>query len=165
MKRAVYIFAMALLVSACTSSATEEVTQETTAEQAEEEVVIPNRLLTMDIDGMVCKMGCGGTIRAELYSIGGVSNVDFDFEDDRATNVASISFDTELISVDEMVDAISAINDGQFKVGETKSEVIAEPTENSTTEPSASESSTVDVSTSRVEMPNLLDLFSGLFIQ
>ncbi|MDX2360782.1 MAG: heavy-metal-associated domain-containing protein [Crocinitomicaceae bacterium] len=163
MKRVIYIFTIALIASSC-GTKEEQPAEENATETAQQETIVPNQLLSMDVDGMVCKMGCGGAIRSELYSIGGVSNVEFDFEDDRATNVASISFDSNLISVDEMIAAVAAINDGQFTIGDTSSGDLNVQQENPSTEPSSAETSTVDVSTSYVEMPNLLDLFSGLFL-
>ena len=38
---------------------------------AEPKVVVePNRVLKMELDGMVCSMGCGGSIRKELNAYG-----------------------------------------------------------------------------------------------
>ena len=41
-----------------------------------------NRVLRMDLDGMVCSMGCGGSIRKGLNATGAVADCDFDFEND-----------------------------------------------------------------------------------
>lgn len=84
--------------------------------------VKPNSILTMKIDGMTCMMGCGASIRKELYSTKAVKNVEFDFEEGRETNTAKIAFDDSKISQKEMVEIISKMNEKQFTVGETKVE-------------------------------------------
>ena len=164
MKRLVYIAAIFFVASACSS---ESETENSENEEATSEVavVVPNRVLTMEVDGMVCEMGCGGSIRKELNGTGGVSAVEFDFEDERETNIATISFDKNLVTVDQIVEAVSKMQDGQFTVGKTSSETldVVSSTENNTS--SSTETSNIDVSSSSVEMPNLLDLLSGLFIQ
>ena len=164
MKSFMFVFAVSLTLSACTAdvkiveNSINEVEQE--AETAE---IHANRVLTMEVEGMVCKMGCGGSIRKGLLAAKGVSEVKFDFEDDRVSNVAEISFDKNSITADEMIKIVSELNEGQFKVGSVDSEAIFETKtiETSTTE--SSEGSVVEVSSSHIEMPNLLDLFSGLF--
>ena len=164
MKRLLYIVAFFFVASACSSdtSIAELDNEETTNEVV---VVVPNRLLTMEIDGMVCEMGCGGSIRKELKGTGGVSSVEFNFEEERATNIAKVSFDKNLVTVDEIIKAVSEMQDGQFEVGETSSETLDVMPTTEESSSSSSESSKVDVSTKHVEMPNLLDLLSGLLIQ
>jgi len=134
-------------------------------QQAKEIVVEANRLLIMEIDGMVCQMGCGGTIRKELKATGGVSNCEFDFEDERATNTAKIAFDKDKITVDEIVKIVSTINDNQFSVGKTSSEDVHDISTHVEKHRSEStEKANIEVSSSTIEIPNLLDLLSGLFI-
>jgi mercuric ion binding protein len=81
-----------------------------------------NSILTMKIDGMTCMMGCGASIRKELYATKAVKNVDFDFEEGRETNTAKIAFDNSKISEKKMVEIISKMNEKQFTVGEIKVE-------------------------------------------
>ena len=88
--------------------------------------IVANRLLKMDLEGMVCQMGCGGAIRKELNATGAVANCDFNFEEGRAVDVATISFDENKISSEKIVQIVSEINDGQFDVGAVSSEAIAE---------------------------------------
>jgi len=162
MKRLIYSVAILVATSACSSEVSVETSGTETSTEAA--AVVPNTVLSMEVDGMVCEMGCGGTLRKELKALGGVSSVEFDFEDERATNVATISFDKDIISVDEMIKAVSSTSDGQFTVGKTSTEKL-ETTTSSVESTSSSENSTVEVSTTRTEMPNLLDLISGLLIQ
>ena len=86
--------------------------------------VKPNSILTMKIDGMTCMMGCGASIRKELYATKAVKNVDFEFEEGRETNTVKIAFDDSKISQKEMVEIISKMNEKQFTVGETKVEPL-----------------------------------------
>jgi copper chaperone CopZ len=83
--------------------------------------VIPNRELTMEVSGMMCVMGCGSSIRKELYQTKGVSEVEFDFEEERETNVAKIKFDKNIVSIEEMVSIVNTMNENQFTVGNTTS--------------------------------------------
>jgi copper chaperone CopZ len=86
--------------------------------------VKPNSILTMKINGMTCMMGCGASIRKELYATKAVKNVDFDFEEGRETNTAKIAFDDSKISQKEMIEIISKMNEKQFTVGETNVEPL-----------------------------------------
>ncbi len=86
--------------------------------------VKPNSILTMKIDGITCMMGCGASIRKELYATKAVKNVDFDFEEGRETNTAKIAFDDSKISQKEMIEIISKMNEKQFTVGETNVEPL-----------------------------------------
>ena len=134
-------------------------------EEPKEEVAVlvePNRILSLEIEGMVCKMGCGGAIRKELKATNAVANVDFDFEEERPSNNATISFDKDKISVDKIISIITSINDGQFKVGKSSSEDLIESSTPDTKDENDSEDIKVNVSSSGFEMPNLLDVFSDL---
>ncbi len=129
--------------------------------------VTPNRVLKLDIDGMVCQMGCGGSIRKELNAAGGVGECNFDFEEGRDTNMATIEFDKELISADEITKLISEMNDGQFTVGESSANPIEVQDESSieveTLSNSSEEETTVTMSSNtKFQLPNLLDIFSSL---
>ena len=79
MKNSLFIVVTALVLSSCSTESNNA--NNTSEKEVEEktEAVIPNRMLTMEIDGMVCQMGCGGSIRKELKAIGGISSVEFDF--------------------------------------------------------------------------------------
>ncbi|MFT6921460.1 MAG: hypothetical protein ACJA1C_000454 [Crocinitomicaceae bacterium] len=128
-------------------------------------VVEPNRVLTIELDGMVCSMGCGGSIRKELNATGAIADCDFDFEDERTTDVATIQFDKNKITADEIVKIVSEMNDGQFSIGKTASEeFIAAPTvkEDNTSSRRTSDAKIKVVSSTSFRMPNIFDLFSGL---
>jgi hypothetical protein len=125
--------------------------------------VIANRVLTMELEGMVCSMGCGGSIRKELKATGAVSDCDFDFEDERAIDIATIQFDKNKITADKIIEIVSKINDGQFTVGKTSSEGIETTvTKESQTSSHKSTKPKFEAVSSSFDVPNLFDLFSGL---
>lgn len=168
MKKIFFIGFVVLGITACNDASTNvESNQEQVSNPEEEitEVVVANAVMTMDVDGMVCKMGCGGGIRKELKATGAVGSVEFDFEEERLTNVATIYFDQTKISAEEMIKVVSEMNDKQFTVGETSTEDYTEAKSDEEETGSTSNSENVIETYSRsVELPNLLDLLSGLFI-
>jgi len=162
MKKIVFVLATGLLFSACSSEK-----QPGNGENMEAEtkaiVVNPNQLLTMEIDGMVCQMGCGGSIRKGLKETNGVASVEFDFEEERKTNVAKIAYDKSIVSSEELIKVVSNLNEGQFLVGTVSFEDVSIPVKTTKTSLNKkTEDPKVEVSSSYVKLPNLLDLFSGL---
>ena len=158
-----FVFAVAIVFTAC-SDKNKVVESSTTEVNVEKKIPVnANRLLTMEVEGMVCKMGCGGSIRKSLNATHGVAEVKFDFEEDRVIDVATISFDKNIVTVDEMIKIVSEMNDGQFRVGEISSKDLHEVITNENSEMTSAEEPMIEVSSSRVEIPNLLDLFSSIF--
>ena len=86
----------------------------------------------MEVSGMMCVMGCGSSIRKELYQTKGVSEVEFDFEEERETNVAKIKFDKNIVSIEEMVNIVNTMNENQFTVGNTSSSSLEQESPNTT---------------------------------
>ncbi|XOV66779.1 MAG: hypothetical protein ACFHU9_14230 [Fluviicola sp.] len=87
-----------------------------------------DRLLVVDLEGMVCEMGCGGSIRKELYASNAVKEVLFDFDEERTVDVAKVAYDRNKISADQIVAIIAAANKGQFNVINTRSEPYVDAT-------------------------------------
>ena len=161
MKKLVYIAFASTLLFACNSSEEEVQVENPVAKVPENEVIAePNQVATIEVDGMACVMACGGSIKKALRKTHGVSNVEFDFETGRETNIATVAYNSDIVTVDEMKEIISALNNHQFTVGETTTESISNNT--TSTNNSSSEEARIEVSTSRFEMPNLLDILSGL---
>lgn len=159
-----FILLSVILFSAqACSSGQQKATAPASAVQQEE--VIPNRKLSVEIEGMVCEKGCGASIRKALKATGGVSSCSFDFSEERKHNTAVIEFDKDKVTADKLIDIITTINEKQFSVTRSSSDqlemkVNAKETDISS-EPSG-ESSTINVSHSSFEMPNFLKLFSRL---
>lgn len=79
------------------------------------------------VSGMVCKMGCGGAIRKELTSLKGVSRVAVDYEENREEQIIRVFYNSRFHNEKEIYAELEKINDGQFKVGTTKSESLNNP--------------------------------------
>ena len=154
-----------MILTACSSEVQVDSNQKQ-SEVSEEELVVPNRILTVEIEGMVCEMGCGGSIRKDLKATGGVSEVTFDYEEDREKNRVAVSYDNQRITEQEMIERLAELNEGQFTVGKTETEEFQAESSTEEKESKSSGTSNIDVaSSSGFEIPNLLDLLSGLLIR
>lgn len=164
MKKILYLSLSLFLVSACAEN--EQISDQNLEETSENNaIVIADKKLILDIDGMVCKMGCGGAIRKELKKTNAVSLVEFDFDEERTTNTAVVYFDSEQTNVANIVKLITTINDGQFTVGGTKTSDYEEVKTDEGIKNSESTDIQVDASESIIEIPNLLEVLSGLLIR
>ncbi len=163
MKKLVYLSVFALTFAACTSEATTE--SEETLQQEETATAEPvaNKIMTMEVNGMSCMMNCGSSIRKALKETGGVTNVEFDFEDGRETNIAKITFDSRLVNEQQMMEAVTSLYDNQYTIGNTSvSDLNKEVTVDEDHSSSEDEGSVVEAATSFIQLPNLMDLFKGL---
>lgn len=165
MKKIAFIALVFVALSSCSESAKTDQSEETSTEEVAEHAVEPNKMMSMEIDGMVCKMGCGGSIRKSLKETGGVSRVEFDFDEERSTNFATIYFNDSKINKEEIIDVVAKLNDKQFTVGKTEindfTEVSSDESDNSSGDEDAVK---IDAYSQNVEVPNLLELLSGLFL-
>lgn len=165
MKRIFLFLSLGLILIACSSEVQVDSNQKQ-SEAGEVELLVPNRVLTAEIEGMVCEMGCGGSIRKELKATGGVSEVTFDYEEERSTNVVAVTYDNQRITEQEMIERLAELNEGQFTVGKTETEEFQAESSIEEKESKSSGSSNIDVSSSSgIEIPNLLDLLSGLLLR
>lgn len=142
--------------------------------KSEAVTVVPNKLLSLEISGMTCEMGCGSEIRKALISTGAVERVKFDFKMGRDVNKAEISFDNTKISEDKIAEIVSEMNNKQFSVGESTTVDYDNP-ENKDTETTTSSTSSKKLSVSisdvepsesfGVKIPNLIDLLVSVLIR
>jgi copper chaperone CopZ len=153
MKR-IFTFALLLSLFSCSDSSLKN-------EINKEQVAVSNETLVTEVKGMVCSMGCGGSIRKELKSTGAVSKVEVDFDEEKEKQTVKITYDNRLISKKEIVDRIEKLNKGQFTVSVIGSTFI----ENSTIEKKSSEEPKVNVSETTFEVPSLLDILSSIVVQ
>jgi len=119
-----------------------------------------NETLVTEVEGMVCSMGCGGSIRKDLKSTGAVSRVEVDFDEEKEKQTVKISYDNSLITQKEIVQRIEKLNKGQFKVNIIGSTSI----DNNSKKQSKSESPNVNVAEKSIELPNLLDILSSIVV-
>ena len=79
--------------------------------------MISNAQLNLEISGMSCEKGCGGTIRKALKQTGGVEQVSYDFEEGRTTQIAKISLDSNKVKLEDIKRIVSSLNENQFTTG------------------------------------------------
>ena len=131
----------------------------------EEDTKSANAVAEFEIDGMVCEMGCGASLRKGLYETGFVSEVEVNYAEENPTNSIKIYFNKESLSTDEMKEVIESLNENQFKANHIKTEDLSssdqEKYRESQSEGSSS-SSGVKASTKTVSFPNLTELLNSL---
>lgn len=68
----------------------------------------------IQVSGMVCKMGCGSTIKKELLETQAVKKVEIDFAEDRKLNTIKVAYDNTKIDEASLVQHIERLNNKQF---------------------------------------------------
>ena len=68
------------------------------------------------VKGMVCKMGCGGSIRKALKETCAVDQVDVSYIDTLQEQTITVYYDRNKIAPEQMISILSKINDKQFEV-------------------------------------------------
>lgn len=150
-----FFLVIAIAVFACTSNEKPKSTHKTSNKVK----VISNQVLVAEVEGMICKMGCGGAIRKELIHTKAVSRVEIDYQEDSKKQTIKVHYDNQLISKDQIVKKIEKINNNQFKVYPIGTSEI-----NSSTSNSASPSG-VKISETSFELPNLIGILSSLITE
>lgn len=164
MKNIAFLFIGALMISACSSEPEKVHLRTEKGPRTTASKVTPNSQMTVEIEGMTCEMGCGGSIRKELKGTGGVSRVQFDFEEGRKKQTAIISFDSNKVTENEMITIITKMNDKQFSVGKHSSESLEISSESHPVSSNGEEKSTVDLEESRIQLPNLINILKDLIV-
>ena len=67
------------------------------------------------VEGMVCQMGCGGSIRKELKLTGAVERVEVNFVEELKEQVVHVQYDSTKIAIQKITSILNSINDRQFK--------------------------------------------------
>ena len=124
----IYPFMLLFIVS-CQSDASHNANTDVqkSEELADEKKPEADYKCVAKVSGMVCKMGCGGAIRKELTSLKGVSRVAVDYEENREEQIIRVFYNSRFHNEREIYAELEKINDGQFKVGTTKSESLNNP--------------------------------------
>lgn len=162
------IVSSALILVACNTpseSSSKETGKKETKDKGE---MLPDvqadRMLVVELEGMVCQMGCGGSIREDLYASKGVASVSFDFDEKNPVDVAHVAYNREKISADQIISIISKTNDGQFKVKASHSEPYIDDSpkvkESAESSKDSKNSKLTIKSTANVDVPDVFDVFS-----
>jgi copper chaperone CopZ len=109
-----------LLLAACTGSQEADVSGVPAVPRTEQEVAIasgtPVTLADLSITGMTCEMMCGGAIKSALAKLPGVTGTEIRFTTDASENHAVVTYDPAVVKDGELVKAVQALHDGQYKV-------------------------------------------------
>ena len=103
-----------IIFSACNQ--TKSSTQVLAVKQEQKSVVKSNAKINFNVEGMVCKMGCGGAIRKNLLQAGGVERVEVDFVEEAKSQGITVHYDSSRINIPQLKKGIEQANDGQFTV-------------------------------------------------
>jgi copper chaperone CopZ len=127
MKKIIY-FVSILLVSFSCATKEEKIIVKNAKPKVEKtaQVIVPNNLLTVEIEGMSCEMNCGGSIRKALKKTGAVSRVEFDWVEEAEKQITKISYDDKKMNDKQILALIESLNDGQFTTHGGKIEKISE---------------------------------------
>ena len=110
MKTALYLLFSLLFLASCNNSTIEKKTSKivpTTSNTA-------NTKLALSVQGMVCKMGCGGSIRKKLLATNAVEKVDVDFVEDNESQLITVYYNNSRSSKAKLLKVINEMNDKQF---------------------------------------------------
>lgn len=72
--------------------------------------------LSLEIEGMVCAVGCAKSIEKKLSEMAGVVNCTVDFDGEKA----AITYDRSVVSSELIVEEITEMNNGQYQVTSVK---------------------------------------------
>lgn len=75
---------------------------------------IEKTIAQLEINGMMCEVGCVAKVKKELLAQDGVSNVKIDFEKGREYNFASIEYDPTNRDVHSLSAVVKEIADGKL---------------------------------------------------
>ncbi len=121
----------------------------------------PVTLADLSIDGMTCAMGCGSTIKSALAKLPGVSGAEVNFTEAGQTNHVVVTYDAAKVSDADMVKAVQAIHNGDYKVvavGITK-QVLKESASDA---PAEAAEGQVNASIESVALPSIVALLQRL---
>jgi Cu+-exporting ATPase len=105
---------VAIVLSACNETNSSK--QVLAVTKKEIPAVKSNAKITFEVEGMVCKMGCGGAIRKNLIQAGGVERVQVDFVEEAKSQAITVHYDSTLTDITQLKKRIEQTNDGQFTV-------------------------------------------------
>jgi copper chaperone CopZ len=103
-----------ILFISCSQTNTKNEQNETQAKVCKS--VKANATQEIGVKGMVCQMGCGGSIRKALKQTCAVERVEVNYIDSLEEQVIKVHYDREQISPKQMLQVLSGLNDRQFTV-------------------------------------------------
>lgn len=110
MKTALYFLFSLLFLAACNNATIDKKASKIMPTTSK----IANTKLALSVQGMVCKMGCGGSIRKELLATNAVEKVDVDFVEEKESQLITVYYNNSLSSKEKLLKVINEMNDKQF---------------------------------------------------
>ena len=110
MKTALYLLFSLLFLAACNDSTIDKKASKIMPTTSK----IANTKLALSVQGMVCKMGCGGSIRKELLATNAVEKVEVDFVEEKESQLITVYYNNSLSSKEKLLKVINEMNDKQF---------------------------------------------------
>ncbi len=121
MKMLLYSLAVAVLFSC---QETSEKSKPLSVKKTKTIEVQANSQADFAVEGMVCQMGCGGSIRKELKMTGSVERVEVNFMEEQKEQVVHVQYDSTLITTQKITAILNTINDRQFKANLISKKVL-----------------------------------------
>lgn len=110
MKTALYLLFSLLFLAACNNATIDKKVSENKPATSN----VANTKLALNVNGMVCKMGCGGAIRKELLATNAVEKVEVDFVEEKESQLITVYYNNSLSSKEKLLKVINEMNDKQF---------------------------------------------------
>lgn len=129
-KKMKFIMLLTLLIAtACNEGATKNASVQKNVENIEVtgENLVSDYQCVAKVNGLVCKMGCGGAIRKGLKELNGVNRVVIDFDENREEQIVTVFYNSKKQNEKNIYAKLEKVNNGQFTAGDTKSEPFQNP--------------------------------------
>ena len=72
------------------------------------------RTAKLEIEGMMCEVGCAAKVKKELLELDGVASVIIDFDSDRESDFAIVEYDENTIEPVALASTVNGIADGRL---------------------------------------------------
>ncbi len=72
--------------------------------------------VSLSIEGMTCKEGCGGAIAKNLKKLDGVDETEVHFDSENPIDKVIVTFDPKLVTAEDMTAKVESIAKGAYKV-------------------------------------------------
>lgn len=160
-----------LLIASCQSGTKQDNSEQVSVEpkvNVIESEDTPKMVARLSIEGMGCEMACGGAIKKALGDLDGVVATDIDFDSEKETDFAIVEFDDKKVSSDKMVETVSALRKGQYKVsGVTIDKFVPKGSGKAIdqapkSDGKSSAASDKQIDTRSITVPNILDILNRL---
>ncbi len=126
--------------------------------ETSESATLANAVANLEIDGMACEVMCGGKIKETLDGMTGVVSCDLDFD----KKLATVKFDNNSTSKNDMISVIQELNEGQFKVLSSDEKTLNNSDDEEVFNSNGSEQSVEVISAGNFKFPNILDALTEI---